>query len=138
LHRAPATTKDKGFGDLLRSGARTRGQAQVVRPPVAEALVRAKLGAHNSTPTGLPNHRPCTSPFGICRMPASTSSPGSVPVGAPFTRAAPAPWAHPIPPHIYAPALVDHGYRPDEAAKVLGGNAQRVFQQVAAGASSRR
>ena len=39
---------------------------------------------------------------------------------------------------IYAPALVDHGYRPDEAAKVLGGNAQRVFQQVAAGASSCR
>ena len=37
-----------------------------------------------------------------------------------------------------AAALVDHGYRPDEAAKVLGGNAQRVFQQVAAGASSRR
>ena len=36
-----------------------------------------------------------------------------------------------------AAALVDHGYRPDEAAKVLGGNAQRVFQKVAAGASSR-
>src|SRR6267378_479236 len=33
-----------------------------------------------------------------------------------------------------AAALVDHGYRPDEAAKVLGGNAQRVFQKVAAGA----
>jgi hypothetical protein len=41
-----------------------------------------------------------TSPFGICRMPASTSSPGSVPVGAPFTWAAPAPWAHPTPPQI--------------------------------------
>ena len=39
-------------------------------------------------------------PFGICRMPASTSSPGSVPVGAPFTWAAPAPWAHPTPPQI--------------------------------------
>ncbi len=35
-----------------------------------------------------------------------------------------------------AAALVDHGYRPDEAAKVLGGNAQRVFRKVAAGASS--
>src|SRR5216683_314890 len=30
-----------------------------------------------------------------------------------------------------AAALVDHGYRPDEAAKVLGGNAQRVFRKVA-------
>jgi membrane dipeptidase len=36
-----------------------------------------------------------------------------------------------------AAALVDHGYRPDEAAKVLGGNAQRVFQKVAAGAAAR-
>jgi hypothetical protein len=36
-----------------------------------------------------------TSPFGICRMPASTSSPGSVPVGAPFTWAAPAPLGSP-------------------------------------------
>jgi membrane dipeptidase len=36
-----------------------------------------------------------------------------------------------------AAALVDHGYRPDEAAKVLGGNAQRVFQKVAAGAAPR-
>ena len=34
-----------------------------------------------------------------------------------------------------AAALIDHGFRPDEAAKVLGGNAQRVFQKVAAGAS---
>jgi membrane dipeptidase len=34
-----------------------------------------------------------------------------------------------------AAALIDHGYRPDEAAKVLGGNAQRVFQKVAAGAA---
>ena len=42
-------------------------------------------------------------PFGICRMPASTSSPGSVPVGAPFTWAAPAPWAHPTPPQIRIP-----------------------------------
>ena len=41
-----------------------------------------------------------TSPFGICRMPASTSSPGSVPVGTPFTWAAPAPWAHPTPPQM--------------------------------------
>ena len=30
-----------------------------------------------------------------------------------------------------AAALLDHGYRPEEAAKVLGGNAQRVFQRVA-------
>ena len=30
-----------------------------------------------------------------------------------------------------AAALVDHGYRPDEAAKILGGNARRVFQRVA-------
>ena len=37
-----------------------------------------------------------------------------------------------------AAALVDHGYRPDEAAKVLGGNAQRVFQKVAEGAAARR
>jgi len=36
-----------------------------------------------------------------------------------------------------AAALVDHGYRADEAAKVLGGNAQRVFQKVAAAASTR-
>jgi membrane dipeptidase len=36
-----------------------------------------------------------------------------------------------------AAALIDHGYRPDEAAKVLGGNAQRVFQKVAAGAAPR-
>ncbi|HEX9126922.1 MAG TPA: membrane dipeptidase [Methylomirabilota bacterium] len=36
-----------------------------------------------------------------------------------------------------AAALVDHGFRPDEAAKVLGGNAQRVFQKVAAGAAAR-
>jgi membrane dipeptidase len=34
-----------------------------------------------------------------------------------------------------AAALIDHGFRPDEAAKVLGGNAQRVFQKVAAGAA---
>jgi hypothetical protein len=34
------------------------------------------------------------------RMPASTSSPDSVPVGAPFTWAATAPWAHPTPPQI--------------------------------------
>ena len=36
-----------------------------------------------------------------------------------------------------AAALVDHGYRPDEAAKILGGNAQRVFQRVAASAAPR-
>ena len=30
-----------------------------------------------------------------------------------------------------AAALLDHGYRPEEAAKILGGNAQRVFQRVA-------
>jgi membrane dipeptidase len=36
-----------------------------------------------------------------------------------------------------AAALIDHGFRPDEAAKVLGGNAQRVFQKVAAGAAPR-
>jgi len=36
-----------------------------------------------------------------------------------------------------AAALIDHGFRPDEAAKVLGGNAQRVFQTVAAGAAPR-
>jgi membrane dipeptidase len=35
-----------------------------------------------------------------------------------------------------AAALIDHGYRPDEAAKILGGNAQRVFQKVAAGAKA--
>jgi len=29
-------------------------------------------------------------------------------------------------------ALLDHGYRPAEVAKILGGNAQRAFQQVAA------
>ena len=29
-----------------------------------------------------------------------------------------------------AAALVDHGYRPAEAAKILGGNARRVFQRV--------
>jgi len=29
-----------------------------------------------------------------------------------------------------ADALLDHGYRPDEVAKILGGNARRVFQQV--------
>ena len=29
-----------------------------------------------------------------------------------------------------ADALCDHGYRPDEVAKILGGNAQRVFQKV--------
>jgi membrane dipeptidase len=34
-----------------------------------------------------------------------------------------------------AAALVDHGYRPDEAAKILGGNARRVFQKVAASAA---
>jgi membrane dipeptidase len=31
-----------------------------------------------------------------------------------------------------AAALVDHGYRPAEAGKILGGNAQRVFQRVEA------
>ena len=36
-----------------------------------------------------------------------------------------------------AAALVDHGYRPEEAAKILGGNAQRVFQRVAASAGPR-
>jgi membrane dipeptidase len=36
-----------------------------------------------------------------------------------------------------AAALVDHGYRPEEAAKILGGNAQRVFQRVAASAAPR-
>ncbi len=36
-----------------------------------------------------------------------------------------------------AAALVDHGYRPDEAAKILGGNAQRVFQKVGASAAPR-
>jgi len=36
-----------------------------------------------------------------------------------------------------AAALVDHGYRPDEAAKILGGNAQRVFQKVGASAPPR-
>jgi membrane dipeptidase len=29
-----------------------------------------------------------------------------------------------------AAALVDHGYRPEEASKILGGNAQRVFRRV--------
>jgi membrane dipeptidase len=29
-----------------------------------------------------------------------------------------------------AAALVDHGYRPEEAVKILGGNAQRVFRRV--------
>ena len=29
-----------------------------------------------------------------------------------------------------AAALIDHGYRPEEAAKILGGNAQRVFRRV--------
>ena len=36
-----------------------------------------------------------------------------------------------------AAALIDHGYRPDEAAKILGGNAQRVFQKVGASAAPR-
>lgn len=36
-----------------------------------------------------------------------------------------------------AAALIDHGYRPDEAAKILGGNAQRVFQRVGASAAPR-
>jgi membrane dipeptidase len=36
-----------------------------------------------------------------------------------------------------AAALVDHGYRPEEAAKILGGNAQRVFQRVGAKAAPR-
>ena len=36
-----------------------------------------------------------------------------------------------------AAALVDHGYRPDEAAKILGGNAQRVFQKAGASAAPR-
>jgi len=36
-----------------------------------------------------------------------------------------------------AAALVDHGYRPEEAAKILGGNAQRVFRRVGASAASR-
>jgi membrane dipeptidase len=36
-----------------------------------------------------------------------------------------------------AAVLVDHGYRPEEAAKILGGNAQRVFQRVAASAAPR-
>ena len=36
-----------------------------------------------------------------------------------------------------AAALIDHGYRPEEAAKILGGNAQRVFQRVAASAAPR-
>jgi membrane dipeptidase len=36
-----------------------------------------------------------------------------------------------------AAALVDHGYRPEEAAKILGGNAQRVFRRVSAGAAPR-
>jgi membrane dipeptidase len=36
-----------------------------------------------------------------------------------------------------AAALVDHGYRLEEAAKILGGNAQRVFQRVAASAAPR-
>ena len=31
-----------------------------------------------------------------------------------------------------AAALLDHGYRSAEVAKVLGGNAQRVFRQVQA------
>ncbi len=34
-----------------------------------------------------------------------------------------------------AAALVDHGYRPEEAAKILGGNAQRVFRRVGASAA---
>lgn len=36
-----------------------------------------------------------------------------------------------------AAALVDHGYRPEEATKILGGNAQRVFEKVGAGAAPR-
>jgi membrane dipeptidase len=36
-----------------------------------------------------------------------------------------------------AAALIDHGYRPEEAAKILGGNAQRVFQRVGAKAAPR-
>jgi len=36
-----------------------------------------------------------------------------------------------------AAALIDHGYRPDEAAKILGGNARRVFHKVAASAAPR-
>jgi membrane dipeptidase len=36
-----------------------------------------------------------------------------------------------------AAALVDHGYRPEEAAKILGGNAQRVFRRVGTSAAPR-
>jgi len=36
-----------------------------------------------------------------------------------------------------AAALVDHGYRPDEAVKILGGNAERVFQRVGGNAPPR-
>ena len=36
-----------------------------------------------------------------------------------------------------AAALIDHGYRPEETAMVLGGNAQRVFRHVGAGAPPR-
>lgn len=34
-----------------------------------------------------------------------------------------------------AAALLDHGYRPEETAKILGGNAQRVFQRVSSRAA---
>ena len=36
-----------------------------------------------------------------------------------------------------AAALIDHGYHPEEVAKILGGNAQRVFRRVGASAPPR-
>jgi microsomal dipeptidase-like Zn-dependent dipeptidase len=47
---------------------------------------------------------------------------GSLGPGAVFTSYAR--WPSP------AAALLDRGYRPDEAGKILGGNAQRVFRRV--------
>ena len=37
-----------------------------------------------------------------------------------------------------ADTLIDHGYRPEEVAKILGGNAQRVFERVEKSGSSGR
>jgi microsomal dipeptidase-like Zn-dependent dipeptidase len=35
-----------------------------------------------------------------------------------------------------AVALLDHGYRSDEVARILGGNAQRVFRRVSEAAKT--
>jgi hypothetical protein len=70
-HLVEASGGHPTTSDLARAMCRCRSAPLVIAPRLCQPLPPlSPLGRQT---------------FGICRMPASTSSPGSAPVGAPFT-----------------------------------------------------